>query len=57
MRKEYRTPVAELLQLEVKPIMTTTSAEQGNANVGDKPVGGDTPDLVGTRRGEWGNLW
>ena len=57
MRKEYRTPVAELLQLEVESIMTTTSAEQGNAGVGNKPAGGNTPDLSSGSRGEWGNLW
>ena len=57
MRKEYRTPVADLVQLEVEPIMTTTSAETGGANVGNKPVGGDTPDLAGESRGQWGNLW
>ena len=57
MRKEYNSPVAEPVQLEIEPIMTTTSAETGGANVGNKPVGGNTPDLSGGRRGEWGNLW
>ena len=57
MRKEYRTPAADLVQLEVESIMTITSAETGGANVGDKPVGGNTPDLSSGRRGEWGNLW
>ena len=57
MRKEYRTPVADLVQLEVGSIMTTTSAETGDANVGNKPVGGNTPDLSSGSRGEWGNLW
>ena len=57
MKNEYKKPVAESVLLETEVIMTTTSAEQGSANVGDKPVGGNTPDLSGTGRGEWGNLW
>ena len=57
MRKEYKSPVATAVQLDGEPIMTTTSAEQGSANVGNKPVGGNTPDLAGESRGEWGNLW
>ena len=57
MRKEYNSPVVEPVQLEIEPIMTTTSAETGGANVGNKPVGGNTPDLSGGSRGEWGNLW
>ena len=57
MKKEYKKPSAFAVQLETEVIMTTTSAEQGSANVGNKPVGSDTPDLVGTRRGEWGDLW
>ena len=38
-------------------MMNTTSVETDGANVGNKPVGGNTPDLSGERRGEWGNLW
>ena len=57
MRKEYKNPVVESVQLETEVIMTTTSAEQGSANVGNKPVGGNTPDLAGESRGQWGNLW
>ena len=57
MRKEYKSPGAEPVLLETESIMTTTSAETGGVNLGDKPVGGNTPDLAGGRRGEWGNLW
>ena len=57
MRKEYKSPVATAVQLDCEPIMTTASAEQGSANVGNKPVGGNTPDLAGESRGQWGNLW
>ena len=57
MKKGYKKPSAFAVQLETEVIMTTTSAEQGNANVGNKPVGGNTPDLSNGKRGEWGNLW
>ena len=57
MKKEYKSPVATVLLLETEPVMTTTSTETGGANVGNKPVGGDTPDLAGESRGQWGNLW
>lgn len=57
MKKEYKKPLALSVQLDSAPIMTTTSVEQGGANVGSKPVGGNTPDLSNGYRGEWGNLW
>ena len=57
MKKEYKKPTALAVKLETEVIMTTTSAEQGSANVGNKPVGGNTPDLSGENRGNWGNLW
>lgn len=57
MKREYKKPSAFAVQLETAPIMTTTSAEQGSANVGNKPVGGNTPDLAGESRGQWGDLW
>ena len=57
MKREYKKPSALSVQLETEVIMTTTSAEQGSANVGNKPVGGNTPDLSNGSRGEWGNLW
>lgn len=57
MKKGYKKPSVFAVQLETEVIMTTTSAEQGSANVGNKPVGGNTPDLSGGSRGEWGNLW
>lgn len=57
MKKEYKSPVATVILLETEPVMTTTSGETGGANVGNKPVGGDTPDLAGESRGQWGNLW
>lgn len=57
MKKEYKSPLAVVVQLDCEPIMTMASAEQGSADVGNKPVGGNTPDLAGGHRGEWGNLW
>ena len=57
MRKEYKSPVVTAVQLDSEPVMSTTSAEQGSANVGNRPVGGNTPDLSSGNRGEWGNLW
>ena len=57
MKKVYKKPLVLSVQLETSPIMITTSAETGGANVGNKPVGGNTPDLSNGHRGEWGNLW
>ncbi|MBR5592917.1 MAG: hypothetical protein IKW46_02470 [Bacteroidaceae bacterium] len=57
MKKGYKKPSAFAVQLETEVIMTITSAETGGANVGNKPVGGNTPDLAGNHRGDWGNLW
>ena len=57
MKKGYKKPSALAVQRETEVIMTTTSAEQGSAGVGNKPVGGNTPDLSGNHRGAGGNLW
>ena len=57
MKKGYKKPSAFAVQLETDVIMITASAEQGSANVGNRPVGGNTPDLAGESRGQWGNLW
>ena len=57
MRKEYKSPVVTAVQLDCEPIMTIASAEQGSANVGNRPVGGNTPDLSSESREQWGNLW
>lgn len=57
MKKGYKKPSAFAVQLETEVIMTATSAAQGSANVGNKPVGGNTPDLSNGLRGGWGDLW
>lgn len=57
MRKKYETPTVIQIGLETEPMMNVASAETGGAGVGDKPVGGNTPDLSSSNRGEWGDLW
>ena len=57
MRKEYKKPIVAAVMLDTEPMMNITSAETGGVNIGNKPVGGNTPDLSIRNRGEWGNLW
>ena len=57
MRKEYKKPIVAAVMLDTEPMMNTTSAETGGVNIGNKPVGGNTPDLSIRNRGGWGNLW
>lgn len=57
MRKKYKKPIVAAVMLDTEPMMNTTSAETGGVNIGNKPVGGNTPDLSIRNRGEWGNLW
>ena len=57
MRKEYKKPIVAAVMLDTEPMMNTTSAETDGVNIGNKPVGGNTPDLSIRNRGEWGNLW
>ena len=57
MKKEYTRPAATALALETEPLMITTSTETGNAGVGNKPVGGDTPDLVKGYGNGWNTIW
>lgn len=57
MKKRYEMPAINLVGLETEPMMNVASAETGGAGVGDKPVGGNTPDLSGSNRGVWGDLW
>ena len=57
MKREYKKPTVFAVQLETEVIMTTASAEQGSANVGNRLVGYNTPDLSGKHRSEWENLW
>ena len=57
MRKEYKKPIVAAVMLDTEPMMNTTSAETSGVNIGNKLVGGNTPDLSIRNRGEWGNLW
>ncbi len=57
MRKKYKKPIVAAVMLDTEPMMNTTSAETDGVNIGNKPVGGNTPDLSIRNRGEWGNLW
>lgn len=60
MKKEYLKPALEVVELELATLFaasTTTEGETENAGTGDRPVGDDTPDLAGRRRGSWGDLW
>lgn len=57
MKKRYEMPTMALVELETEPMMNVASTETGGAGVGDKPVGGNTPDLSGSNRGMWGDLW
>lgn len=57
MGKKYLRPVAIMVELETEPMLSITSAETDDTVIGNKPVGGNTPDLSGGRRGEWGDVW
>ena len=57
MKKKYEMPTMALVELETEPMMNVASTETGGAGVGNKPVGGNTPDLSGSNRGTWGDLW
>ena len=48
-------PTIDLVELETEPMMNVASTETGGAGVGNKPVGGNTPDLSGSNRGTWGD--
>ena len=50
-------PTIDLVELETEPMMNVASTETGGAGVGNNPVGGNTPDLSGSNRGMWGDLW
>lgn len=57
MKKRYETPIVALVGLEAEPMMNVASTETGGAGVGNKPVDGNSPDLSGSNRGVWGDLW
>ena len=57
MKKEYIKPVTTAVKIKTAPMMSATSTETGNTGVGNKPVGGNTPDLVKGFGNDWSNIW
>lgn len=60
-KKEYLEPTMEITEMELSSIIATsngtTEGESGQVGIGSGQVGNETPDLVGRRRGSWGDLW
>ena len=56
MKKKYINPVAEIVDMMVAPIMTTTSIFTSPEDGDDDGRGNDT-DQSGTFRGDWSNIW
>lgn len=59
MKKEYMVPTIEVVEFASEILMNITSGETTSTGTGndDELVGDETPDLVGRRRGSWGDLW
>ena len=57
MKKIYSSPRTINIELHSEPLMNVTSGEQAGAEVGSGSAGDKYPDLSGTRRGVWGDLW
>lgn len=57
MKKVYKSPSTTAVEIETAPMMNAVSTETGSTNMGNTPVGGNTPDLSGENRGKWGDLW
>lgn len=61
MKKEYLEPTMEITAMELSSIIATsngtTEGESVQAGTGSGQVGDGTPDLVGRRHGNWGDLW
>lgn len=57
MKKEYMVPTIEVVEFASEILMNITSGESGQAATGSGTAGNETPDLVGRRRGSWGDLW
>ena len=56
MKKKYINPVAEIVDMMVAPIMTTTSIFTSPED-GDGDGRGNDIDQSGTFRGDWSNIW
>ena len=57
MKKRYLSPKSIEIILFSEPLMNVLSSEQGGAGIGNGSAGDSDPELVGHRRGTWGNLW
>ena len=57
MKKQYVTPIIDIVEIEHEALMLTASSEQSNVGTGSGTAGNDTPDLSNRHRGTWGNLW
>ena len=60
MKKQYVTPIIDIVDIDPEFLMLTMSSEQSNAGTGNGTADDDTPDLSNKRRlrrGTWGNLW
>ena len=57
MKKQYVTPIIDIVDIEPESLMLTVSSEQTNVGTGNDTAGNDTPDLSNRHRGSWGNLW
>ena len=57
MKKEYTTPTVEVVEIAYPQLMSAISGEQSDVGLGDGTTDDNDPDLVGRRRGVWGNFW
>lgn len=61
MKKKYMKPVMEMAEMGLSSIIAisngTVEGESVQAGTVSDQVGDGTPDLVGRRRGAWGDLW
>lgn len=56
MKKNYVTPIVEVVEFETEALMLTASNETGSAGTGNGNAGSG-PDLSNEHRGSWGDLW
>lgn len=55
MNREYYKPEAVMAEMFLEPLMAVISGELGNIGI-DSGAFSNTPDLLGKKCGEWGNL-
>ena len=58
MKKIYKTPAADEVQLLTNAkLMNILEGSTTGAGTGSGSSGDEDPEIVGSHRGEWGNLW